>query len=237
MAATQGHGNPRWTREETILALELYFRCEGRVPSKNDERVIELSETLRKHPFHKESSENPTFRNTDGVVFKLMNLRAASTGKGLTHVSNMDKEIWAEFGNEPDYVKQLAQKIRDLIAIPSASEESDSEEEFSEGGLLTRQHRTRERNRSVRKKLIQARREKGLLECEMCGFKPNVSDKELEESVFEAHHIVPLAQLDKSSTKLKDMALLCANCHRLIHRAISTQKQWLSITEGKALLK
>ncbi|QBM19140.1 hypothetical protein MARI_32830 [Marinobacter sp. JH2] len=237
MAATQGHGNPRWTREETILALELYFRCEGRVPSKNDERVIELSDTLRKHPFHKESSENPTFRNTDGIVFKLMNLRAAHTGKGLTHVSNMDKEIWEEFGDKPDHVKGLADKIRSLIINPPSHSQDELEEEFSEGGLVTRQHQARERNRNVRKKLLKARRSKGPLECEMCGFKPATANKALEESVFEAHHIVPLAQLDKSSTTLKDMALLCANCHRFIHRAISIEKRWYSIAEAKLLLQ
>jgi len=31
MAVTHGHGNPKWTRDETILALDLYFDCKGHV--------------------------------------------------------------------------------------------------------------------------------------------------------------------------------------------------------------
>jgi hypothetical protein len=29
MAVTQGHGNPNWTRDETILALDLYLKSSG----------------------------------------------------------------------------------------------------------------------------------------------------------------------------------------------------------------
>jgi 5-methylcytosine-specific restriction protein A len=28
------------------------------------------------------------------------------------------------------------------------------------------------------------------------------------------------------------MALLCANCHRMVHRAIAQEKRWLSIEEA-----
>ena len=31
-------------------------------------------------------------------------------------------------------------------------------------------------------------------------------------------------------------ALLCANCHRLVHRAISREKRWLTLEECKATL-
>ena len=33
MAVTQGHGNPNWTRDETILALDLFLQLDGNVPS------------------------------------------------------------------------------------------------------------------------------------------------------------------------------------------------------------
>jgi 5-methylcytosine-specific restriction protein A len=47
MAVTQGHGNPNWTRDEVLLALDLYLRCADRVPGPTDSRVIGLSEDLR----------------------------------------------------------------------------------------------------------------------------------------------------------------------------------------------
>ncbi len=83
MAKTQGHGNPDWTSDEAILALALYFDCDGRIPSAEDPRVIALSETLRALPIHAAESRNDRFRNPDGVVFKIGNLRSVATGKGL----------------------------------------------------------------------------------------------------------------------------------------------------------
>ncbi len=52
MARTSGHGNPKWNRDETILALDLYFDCEGAIPSHLDQRIVELSNFLRRLPYH-----------------------------------------------------------------------------------------------------------------------------------------------------------------------------------------
>jgi len=237
MAVTQGHGNPRWARDETILALELYFHCEGQVPSKSDDRVMELSKTLRNHPLHRDAAKQPTFRNPDGVAFKLMNLRAVHTGKGLKNVSAMDKVIWDEFGNNREELLSVAAEIRKAIENPEVElDQYHDEVEFSEGGLLTRRHKSRERNRNIRKKLLDSRQKKGQLSCDMCDLKPSISDQRFIDALFEAHHVIPLAQSQANKTRLKDMALLCANCHRLIHRAISLEKRWLSISEARDLL-
>jgi hypothetical protein len=49
-----------------------------------------------------------------------------------------------------------------------------------------------------------------------------------------AHHTVPISEAGKRVTRIRDLALLCANCHGLIHRAIARKKRWLSI-EGMLL--
>ena len=54
--------------------------------------------------------------------------------------------------------------------------------------------------------------------------------------MFEAHHVLLLASGDERKTKLKDMALLCANCHRMLHRAISVEKRWIGIEEVQTIL-
>lgn len=59
---------------------------------------------------------------------------------------------------------------------------------------------------------------------------------ELSEAMFEAHHIKHLVATSERNTKLRDMALLCANCHRMIHRAIALEKCWLNIEEAKMVL-
>ncbi|MFE3370907.1 HNH endonuclease [Streptomyces sp. NPDC059173] len=35
---------------------------------------------------------------------------------------------------------------------------------------------------------------------------------------MECHHVVPLHEAGEGRTKLNDLALICANCHRMIHR-------------------
>jgi 5-methylcytosine-specific restriction enzyme A len=112
MARTQGHGNPKWLRDETILALELYQQSEGDIPSRHDPRVIELSKVLRRLSFHREASRKKTFRNPAGVAFKLQNLRQVATGVGLGHVSAMDRAVWSDLGRDKAKVSQLAALIR-----------------------------------------------------------------------------------------------------------------------------
>lgn len=96
MARTQGHGNPKWTRDETVLALDLYFDLNGKVPSGADKRVQTLSELLRRFPYHAEASRQESFRNPDGVAFKLQNLRQVATGKGLGNVSETRSGLSSE---------------------------------------------------------------------------------------------------------------------------------------------
>lgn len=84
MAVTHGHGNPNWTKDETILALDLLFKLNGANPSPSDKRVIALSNTLNQLPIHPLEIRKAQFRNPAGVAFKIQNLKSVATGKGLT---------------------------------------------------------------------------------------------------------------------------------------------------------
>ena len=238
MARTSGHGNPSWTRDETILALDLYFDFDGKIPSGRDPRVVALSELLRQLPYHSEASKRDSFRNGDGVAFKLQNLRQVATGHGLGNVSQMDRKIWSEFHSRPEAVKQMAEVIRANIAAAQAmpSQEAEEDEEFFEGRVATIVHNRRERSRGLRPQLIEARRTAGGLACEVCGSTGPAGSDALAEAIFEAHHIIPLSAASERKTRLTDMALLCANCHKLIHRLIASEKRWIKPDEAKALL-
>lgn len=57
--------------------------------------------------------------------------------------------------------------------------------------------------------------------CEACDF--CFSDKygKIGSNFIEAHHLIPFASLDEGKTSLNletDFAVLCSNCHRMIHR-------------------
>jgi len=237
MAKTHGHGNPRWTREEVILALNLYLDCGGIVPSKSDARIIELSTILRQLPAHAISSRRSTFRNTEGVAFKLQNIRQIATGKGLGNVSSVDKAVWNELGKNQPEVKRIAGVIRKAIVLAESALDEIDEMEFVEGMSATQMHKRRERNSKIRSAVIANRMNKsGVLSCEICELNVIGMEEKLADSVFEAHHIVPLSSAQgKVATRIKDMALLCANCHRLLHRIISVRKSWIGIAEARAI--
>lgn len=237
MAVTRGHGNPNWNRDEIILALDLYNQLGGSLPGPNDARVIALSDLLRSLPYHAAAARNPTFRNPYGVAFKLQNLRSVATGKGLSNVSALDRAIWAEFGNAPEQVRELAGRIRSAITTEGMEDdESSDDEEFYEGRLLFRLHRLRERKPQLRRKLLAKRRSSGLT-CDICDLTRPDLPPDLEESLFEAHHVVPLAEAEVRPTRLSDMALLCACCHRAIHRLIALEARWVGISEARTLLR
>jgi len=236
MAVTKGHGNPNWTRDEVILALDLYHTCGGQLPGPTDDRVCELSALLRAFPHHSNAARQKSFRNPDGVAFKLQNLRSVATGAGLKNTSKIDREVWEEFGDYPALTHQLGILIRQSIAIIDDLPLTEDEEEFSEGKSATKVHIRRERSRKLRMELIALRLKQGGLSCDLCAIDGSKINPAMRDSMFESHHIIPLSVVGETKTKVKDMALLCANCHRLLHRAIAKRKQWLSIEEAKGLL-
>jgi len=239
MARTGGHGNPNWTQDETILALDLYLQLGGRVPSKAAPEVIALSELLRAMPYHRDASKNANFRNPDGVAFKLMNIRQVATGRGFANVSRTDRIVWGEYGHQPDRVASLANSIRDgMTALEDLNPAEDAAEieEFREGRVLTLLHYRRERDRKLRGRLLDSRRASGL-RCEMCGLERPKLSPDLQEALFETHHIHPLALTGDTRTRVSDLALLCACCHRIIHRMIAAAGRWISVEEAAELLR
>ncbi len=237
MAVTSGHGNPNWTRDEVILALDLYLKCSDKLPSPLDPRVRDLSEILRAFPYHRESARKESFRNPDGVAFKLQNLRQVATGEGLANVSRIDKAVWEDLGNDPGKVSYLASPIRTGLQVALAVKEDEPEyEAFVEGRVVTETHLRRERNPKLRARLLEKRRKAGHLYCEACNRAPAKGDAEISEAIFEAHHLVPLSVGDPRTTRVGDLALLCASCHRQMHKAIAKLSRWLTPAELVRLL-
>ncbi|WP_303828897.1 hypothetical protein [Asticcacaulis taihuensis] len=91
--------NPDWTREETILALDILARRRPTLPDQNDREVIALSDLLRLYATQRNVKGNANFRNPNGVSMKIANLsRLDNDGrKGLPNGSKSEARIWAEF--------------------------------------------------------------------------------------------------------------------------------------------
>jgi 5-methylcytosine-specific restriction protein A len=234
MAVTKGQGNPDWTKDETILALNLFLELNQNIPNSNDKRVIELSEILRNNPFHSIETRKPSFRNPTSVNFKLQNIKQVATGKGLENFSKMDKLVWDEYGNNKELVKELAIKIKEGIKIfENENDDEETLEIFNEGRIITALHKRRERNPSLRDKKIKQLEKQNKIYCEICNTKPYINKNNLMYSIFECHHIHLLSDTNEVVTKLDDIAFLCSNCHKMLHRIIAIEKKWFSVDEIK----
>ncbi len=106
---------------------------------------------------------------------------------------------------------------------------------FPEGKLKERLHYARERNNEVvRQAKAQAMSEVGSLNCVCCGFDFFKFYGELGKGFIEAHHTRPISELheDGDITKIEDLALVCSNCHRMLHR----KRPWLGLDDLSSLL-
>lgn len=235
MPITQGAGNPDWNRDETLLALDLLYR-HGTPIHKGHDDVVELSSLLRAARIHPTEGRRPSFRNADGVALKLQNLFSAiDPTRGLSS-SALDRALVAEYPKQRAMdVAALASLIREAIARGEAAELLPEDEVFVEGHLLTSRHRSRDRR--LRKKLLGQTADHQLV-CTICQFVAPPLERRLRESFFEAHHIRPLSDAKGvTSTRVADLSLLCAGCHRFIHRLIAIKKRWVSTAEARDSLR
>lgn len=214
--------NPNWTRDEVILALDLYFQNGRKALSPKHPEVVALSEFLQSLPAHPLEIRDEKFRNPSGVAMKISNLMShdPTQASSLPSSSRTDKAVWDEFCQQPERLHLIAQGIRESAAVISSPTLDEDNEGFAEGRILERLHKRRERNQTlVQKKLRQTLQQTGRLACEVCGFDFAQVYGELGKGFAECHHTLPLASAGERETRLQDLAVVCANCHRMIHRA------------------
>lgn len=100
-----------------------------------------------------------------------------------------------------------------------------------EGERLTKEISFLKRNAGI---VAKAKREHDCV-CEVCDFSFTEAYGELGRNFIEAHHIEPLStrSRQKKTTTISDFAMLCANCHRMIHRGART----LTVEELRAIIQ
>lgn len=230
-----------WMREEWILGLDLYFQYRTRRSTHDNPRLDEYSVFLRK--LHGNTApENPSFRSAASIGMRLGNFCDCDPywrdqGKrGLRGgVTKATKEIWNEFYDDDEEtfeanrkaLRELADEIKaDLESIPESPNENANGEQSTdddttavqEGRIQKRVHFSRERKPQRDKKLRAFIKEHKKVFCEACGTEGERYDLSKPERVFEVHHNIPLSKAAGIiETKLDDLSVLCANCHRAIH--------------------
>lgn len=138
-----------------------------------------------------------------------------TASKYFSRPTNISAAVYAK-------LKSLAKGAIDARAVDDYADGGDLE--FPEGKKVQRLHFARERNKTLVQKFKRGFKAKhGALFCEACGFDFSKTYGQLGIDFTEAHHKKPVHLLDeKSSTKVGDLASVCSNCHRMLHRTGSS---------------
>lgn len=98
-----------------------------------------------------------------------------------------------------------------------------------------RVHKARERNSEVVKLAkLNFKQKDGQVFCQVCNFDFKKVYGKLGEDFIEGHHTIAVSEmLTDHKTKVEDIALLCFNCHRMVHK----KRPWLNMNQLKCLIR
>lgn len=126
-----------------------------------------------------------------------------------------DEQLEADLRRFIDLYSTLVDKE---VTIQNEQTVEDDETDLVEDLRSLRLHKRVERNRKLAKLAKDAHGYK----CQVCSFDFELHYGTLGREYIEAHHLVPLADLRGQRFSLdpkRDFAVLCSNCHRMIHRS------------------
>lgn len=221
--------NPKWTKDEMILALDLYFRIRNQSISKTHPEVVELSNIMRRLDIHSEELREDSFRNPNSISTRLSNYKSVDPhydGTGLINGGKMVQKIWDEYCDREIELHLIAETIKESVNFYVPKAISEDEEDFPEGKIMYRLHKTRERNSKIVKEKKYDAVNAGILVCEVCGFDFEKTYGTLGRGYIECHHNKPISEYEVGQkTRKEDLSLVCANCHRMLHR----KRPWIEV--------
>jgi hypothetical protein len=117
--------------------------------------------------------------------------------------------------------EDIEEQLWEMVDAPMLNQPTEIDEAVSnEGAARLVIHMTRERDAELierKKRSVVAK--KGKLACEICSFDFESRYGELGADFCEVHHVKPLAQRTTNEpTMLEELAIVCSNCHRMLHR-------------------
>lgn len=125
--------------------------------------------------------------------------------------------VW--YADSPESKKHVT-RVTKLIEVGLLDKLPDVDTAGKEGNPRLVAHIKRERNpRLVKEKKNQTLKETGKLCCEVCGFDFKETYGTIGDGFCEVHHLKQLSKADgEIKTELKDLAIVCSNCHRILHK-------------------
>lgn len=239
--------SPDWTWDEVVLACALVHDNGWKEIKRDDRRALEMSDLLQLLPIHPPEVRGDDFRNPSSIQRKTADIATTHPGyKGKTTKGGiLTGKVVDAFIERPHEMLAAAARIKavltsgdtDALEAVSTPPADETEESADEGRVLERLHRYRERSPRLRERKINAVIASGQpLACEVCMFNFARTYGPHGAGYIEVHHVLPLHEVGPSKTELKDLALLCANCHRMCHRRLEETSTWPSPHELQKIL-
>ena len=98
--------NRRWSRDEDVLVLDLYFKHGRQDIPRSHQDIVTLSELIG--------------RTVAAVSMRMGNVMACdpdNPNKGLDHTANQTKSLWDEFAHNEPRMKRIACAIRRKYSV------------------------------------------------------------------------------------------------------------------------
>lgn len=155
---------------------------------------------------------------TQGNACRLENV------KGITNLDELLLDVWERF--EDSFAESDRKSVVTTKSLFDEVIANYPEISVSEGRLRLVTHLLRERDSKIVKEKKKWAINNEILKCEVCSF--SFIDK-FNVPFIECHHIEPISNMGERATKLEDLALVCSNCHRMLHTKF--ENTYLSIQE------
>ena len=183
-------------------------------------------------------TDNENYIPIETTLWKRLTYVGISNGNAcqisnIKNVGNIDEllfDVWQRFNGRFSKIGKQSELL--TASIITEIENVNPDLTVIEGELRLVSHYIKERNQAIVSQKKRIAKNNGTLICEVCEFSfPIIYGSDF----IECHHITPISQTGVTETNLEDLALVCANCHRMLHKKFDGE--YLSISQLKHRIK
>jgi len=226
--------NIQWETEEHLIILDTWFKKKSFSSFEHLIKEIELK-LVQLKAYCAYFSKTLDTKNVELIKLAFNEITTISHGHKIKNSSNL-LNLFHRFRNDPEELSNFIEILYEDISMNIYSVPVEHEETlFYEGDKQAKLHIHTERDpRIVKAKKNQFKAMHNALYCEACYFNFENCYGLRGVNYAQVHHLKPLSELDsKSLIHLNDLAILCSNCHSMIHR----KKPWLSLESLKKIIQ
>jgi len=209
-----------WDSDDIVLvlrAIEEHGEAELSGPSAALDALTETIQRVQANTLRSQATAPVTTADVQALVKMVTSASSVNPSDAVGRAVAQYRRSPGRIGEDADLLKAIA-KTPDLPTVPPDDPDL-VDNVVLEGRARLVAHLVRERNQGLRRQAIQAALDdQRRLACEVCSTEMENVYGEHGRGFIEVHHRVPLAQTGERHVSIADLALVCPNCHRMLHR-------------------